>query len=209
MEPIHSLRYSESWMRWIRLWLWLLHHSFICHELVHLWTHPNLSPIFSPLSPRGSLICIRKRSVTGKMGKSLLLCRRPLWLVPISWRPRRYGPSKGIKFGCWVGREYWQLRQFFVRYFGCIVSILVHGDNLFAVMTFSRRYILDRRNGLRKKLIINFPLIFQFQSDGIARSYTLASQYAKEAVKQINKLSSSSQRDALITITQQILQRRK
>ena len=117
------------------------------------------------------------------------------------WRPWRYGPSKGIKFGCWVGREYWQLRQFFVRYFGCIVSILVHGDNLFAV--------LDRRNGLRKKLIINFPLIFQFQSDGIARSYTLASQYAKEAVKQINKLSSSSQRDALITITQQILQRRK
>ena len=76
-------------------------------------------------------------------------------------------------------------------------------------MTFSRRYILDRRNGLRKKLIINFPLIFKFQSDGIARSYTLAGQYAKEAVKQINKLSSSSQRDALITITQQILQRRK
>lgn len=125
------------------------------------------------------------------------------------WRPWRYGPSKGIKFGCWVGREYWQLRQFFVRYFGCFVFILVHGDNLFAVMTFSRRYILDRRNGLRKKLIINFPLIFKFQSDGIARSYTLASQYAKEAVKQINKLSSSSQRDALITITQQILQRRK
>ena len=125
------------------------------------------------------------------------------------WRPWRYGPSKGIKFGCWVGREYWQLRQFFVRYFVCIVFILVHGDNLFAVMTFSRWYILDRRNGLRKKLIINFPLIFKFQSDGIARSYTLASQYAKEAVKQINKLSSSSQRDALITITQQILQRRK
>lgn len=48
-----------------------------------------------------------------------------------------------------------------------------------------------------------------YKSDGIARSYTLASQYAKEAVKQINKLSSSSQRDALITITQQILQRRK
>lgn len=47
------------------------------------------------------------------------------------------------------------------------------------------------------------------KSDGIARSYTLASQYAKEAVKQINKLSSSPQRDALVTLTQQIIQRRK
>ncbi|XP_078378555.1 all trans-polyprenyl-diphosphate synthase PDSS1-like isoform X2 [Oculina patagonica] len=47
------------------------------------------------------------------------------------------------------------------------------------------------------------------KSDGIARSYTLASQYAKEAVKQINKLSPSPERDALVSITHQVLQRRK
>lgn len=47
------------------------------------------------------------------------------------------------------------------------------------------------------------------KSDGIARSYTLASQYAKEAVKQINKLSPSPERDALVKITEQVLQRRK
>lgn len=47
------------------------------------------------------------------------------------------------------------------------------------------------------------------KSDGIARSYTLASQYAKEAVKQINKLAPSPQRDALVKITQDVVQRRK
>lgn len=50
---------------------------------------------------------------------------------------------------------------------------------------------------------------FFFQSDGIARSYTLASQYAKEAVRQINKLSPSPHRDALVKITQEVLKRRK
>ena len=52
-------------------------------------------------------------------------------------------------------------------------------------------------------------LLFFFQSDGIARSYTLASQYAKEAVRQINKLSPSPHRDALVKITQEVLKRRK
>ncbi|XP_015774389.1 PREDICTED: decaprenyl-diphosphate synthase subunit 1-like [Acropora digitifera] len=47
------------------------------------------------------------------------------------------------------------------------------------------------------------------KSDGIARSYTLASQYTKEAVKQIHKLSASPERDALISITHKVLQRRK
>lgn len=47
------------------------------------------------------------------------------------------------------------------------------------------------------------------KSDGIARSYTLASQYAKEAVRQINKLSPSPHRDALVKITQEVLKRRK
>lgn len=48
-----------------------------------------------------------------------------------------------------------------------------------------------------------------YKSDGIARSYTLATQYTKEAVKQISKLSASPQRDALISITHKVLQRRK
>lgn len=47
------------------------------------------------------------------------------------------------------------------------------------------------------------------KSDGIARSYTLANQYAKEAIKQISKLSPSPQRDALVSITHKVLQRRK
>ncbi|KAK2570167.1 All trans-polyprenyl-diphosphate synthase PDSS1 [Acropora cervicornis] len=47
------------------------------------------------------------------------------------------------------------------------------------------------------------------KSDGIARSYTLASQYTKEAVKQIHKLSASPERDALISITHKVLERRK
>lgn len=54
-----------------------------------------------------------------------------------------------------------------------------------------------------------FEYCFFFQSDGIARSYTLASQYAKEAVRQINKLSPSPHRDALVKITQEVLKRRK
>ena len=54
-----------------------------------------------------------------------------------------------------------------------------------------------------------FIIAFFFQSDGIARSYTLASQYAKEAVRQINKVSPSPHRDALVKITQEVLKRRK
>ena len=54
-----------------------------------------------------------------------------------------------------------------------------------------------------------FYYCFFFQSDGIARSYTLASQYAKEAVRQLNKLSPSPHRDALVKITQEVLKRRK
>ena len=55
----------------------------------------------------------------------------------------------------------------------------------------------------------NFWVLNIFQSDGIARSYTLASQYTKEAVKQMRKLSASPERDALISITHKVLERRK
>ena len=56
---------------------------------------------------------------------------------------------------------------------------------------------------------VTFLILLFFQSDGIARSYTLASQYAKEAVRQISKLSPSPHRDALVKITQEVLKRRK
>lgn len=46
------------------------------------------------------------------------------------------------------------------------------------------------------------------QSDGISQTYTLAEQYAKEAVKQINKLASSPEKQALVQITQAVIQRR-
>ncbi|EDO48883.1 predicted protein [Nematostella vectensis] len=47
-----------------------------------------------------------------------------------------------------------------------------------------------------------------YQSDGISRTYDLANQYAKEALRQVNKLDSSPERQAIINITHKILNRR-
>ncbi|KAK3702870.1 hypothetical protein QZH41_014144, partial [Actinostola sp. cb2023] len=48
-----------------------------------------------------------------------------------------------------------------------------------------------------------------YESDSISRSYDLATQYSKEAVRQINKLKASPEHQALINITNKVINRRK
>ena len=46
-------------------------------------------------------------------------------------------------------------------------------------------------------------------SQGIKRTYSLAEQYTKEAIRQLNNFSSSDERNALIRFTEKLLTRRK
>ncbi|XP_031551813.1 decaprenyl-diphosphate synthase subunit 1-like [Actinia tenebrosa] len=48
-----------------------------------------------------------------------------------------------------------------------------------------------------------------YDSDSVSRTYTLANQYSKEAIRQINKLESSPEQQLLINITKKVISRRK